>query len=89
MTAHFQTRGVLGLLGCWAILAQARLAARHLHNDLRYYVNHGAPSPRKQRQLSRGGATLIRTRRLREWCNHLLRGGVYSQHTGSRGERNE
>jgi hypothetical protein len=55
LTAHFQTRGVLGLLGCWAILAQARLAARHLQDDLRYYVNHGAPSPRKQRQLSRTG----------------------------------
>jgi hypothetical protein len=53
VTAYFQARGVLGLLGCWAILARARLAARHLQDDLRYYVNHGAPSPRKQRQLSR------------------------------------
>jgi len=53
VTAHFQTRGVLGFLVCWAILAQARLAARHLQADLRHYVKHGAPSPRKQRQLSR------------------------------------
>ena len=53
VTGHFQTRGVLGLLGCWAILARARLAARHLQADLSHYVKHGAPSPRKQRQLSR------------------------------------
>ena len=54
VTGHFQTRGVLGLLACWAILAQARLAARHLQADLRYYVKRGIPSPRKQRQLSGG-----------------------------------
>lgn len=53
VTAQFQARGVLGLLGCWAILAQARLAARHLQADLRHFVKHGTPSPRKQRQLSR------------------------------------
>ncbi|HET9970550.1 MAG TPA: SRPBCC family protein [Streptosporangiaceae bacterium] len=53
VTGHFQTRGVLGLLGCWAILAHARLTARHLQADLRHYVKHGMPSPRKQRQLSR------------------------------------
>jgi hypothetical protein len=53
VTGHFQTHGVLGVLGCWAILAQARLAARHLQADLRHYVKHGTPSPRKQRQLSR------------------------------------
>jgi hypothetical protein len=53
VTGHFQTRGVLGLLGCWAILAQARLTARHLQADLRHYIKHGTPSPRKQRQLSR------------------------------------
>jgi hypothetical protein len=54
VTAHFQTHGVLGLLGCCAILVQARLAARQLQADLRYYIKHGTPSPRKQRQLSRG-----------------------------------
>jgi hypothetical protein len=53
VTGHFQTRGLLGLLGCWAIFAQARLAARHLRADLRHYVKHGTPSSRKQRQLSR------------------------------------
>jgi polyketide cyclase/dehydrase/lipid transport protein len=52
VTGHFGTRGVLGLLGCWAIFAQARLSARHLQSDLRHYVTHGTPSPRKQRQLS-------------------------------------
>jgi hypothetical protein len=53
VTGHFQARGVLGLLGCWAILTQARLAARHLQADLSHYIKHGAPSPRKQRQLAR------------------------------------
>jgi hypothetical protein len=53
VTGHFQTRGPLGLLGCWVVLAQARLTARHLQADLRHYVKHGTPSPRKQRQLSR------------------------------------
>jgi hypothetical protein len=53
VTAHFQTRGVLGMVGCWAILAQARLAARHLQADLRHYIKHGTASPRKQHQLSR------------------------------------
>jgi hypothetical protein len=54
VTGRFQTRGVLGLVGCWAILAQARLTARHLQADLSHYIKHGVPSPRKQRQLSRG-----------------------------------
>jgi Polyketide cyclase / dehydrase and lipid transport len=53
VTAHFRARGVPGLLGCWAILAWARLGARHLEADLRHYIKHGSPSPRKQRQLSR------------------------------------
>jgi hypothetical protein len=53
VTGHFQTRGVLGLLGCWAILARARLTARHLQADLSHYIKHGTPSTRKQRQLSR------------------------------------
>jgi polyketide cyclase/dehydrase/lipid transport protein len=53
VTGHFQARGVLGMVACWAILAQARLAARQLEADLGHYVKHGTPSPRKQRQLSR------------------------------------
>jgi len=53
ITAHFRTRGVLGLVGCWAILTQARLTARHLEADLRHYIKHGIPSSRKQRQHSR------------------------------------
>jgi hypothetical protein len=54
VTGYFQARGALGLLGCWAILLQARLTARHLQADLRHYVKHGTASPRKQRQQSRG-----------------------------------
>jgi hypothetical protein len=53
VTGHFQARGVLGMVACWAILAQARLAARRLQTDLRHYVKHGTPSRRKQRRLSR------------------------------------
>jgi hypothetical protein len=53
ITAHLRARGVLGLLGCFAILTQARLTARHLEDDLRQYIKHGIPSPRKQRQISR------------------------------------
>jgi hypothetical protein len=53
LSAHFQTRGMLGMLGRWAILAQVRYTSRHLEADLRHYIEHGTPSPRKQRQLSR------------------------------------
>ena len=53
LNAQFQTRGMLGLLGRWAILAQVRHTSRHLESDLRDYIKHGTPSPRKQRQLSR------------------------------------
>jgi hypothetical protein len=51
--ARFDTRGVLGLLGRWAILAQTRRTSRHLADDLRHYVETGTPSPRKQRQQRR------------------------------------
>ena len=53
LSAHVQTRGLLGLLGRWALLAQVRYTSRHLEADLRHYIKHGTPSPRKQRQLSR------------------------------------
>ncbi|HEV2377005.1 MAG TPA: SRPBCC family protein [Streptosporangiaceae bacterium] len=59
VTGHFEARGVLGLLGCWAILAQARLAAQHLQADLRHYVKHGTPSPRKRRRLSHSRRTAV------------------------------
>jgi Polyketide cyclase / dehydrase and lipid transport len=53
--ARFDTRGIVGLLGRWAILAQTRRTSRYLADDLRHYVETGAPSPRKQRQLRRSG----------------------------------
>jgi hypothetical protein len=53
LRARFDTNGLLGLLGRWAILAQTRRTSRHLADDLRRYVETGAPSPRKQRQLRR------------------------------------
>jgi hypothetical protein len=51
--ARFDTRGPLGLLGRWVILAQVGRTSRHLAEDLRHFVEHGTPSPRKQRQLRR------------------------------------
>jgi hypothetical protein len=51
--ARFVTRGLLGHLGRWAILAQIGRTSRCLANDLRHYVETGRPSPRKQRQLRR------------------------------------
>jgi hypothetical protein len=53
LRATFDTQGLLGLLGRWAILAQTRRTSRHLAEDLRHYVETGRPSPRKQRQLRR------------------------------------
>ena len=53
LRARFDTHGLLGLLGRWAILAQTRRTGRHLADDLRHYVETGTPSPRKQRQQRR------------------------------------
>jgi hypothetical protein len=53
LDARFQARGVPGLLARWVIAIQARRNARLLQADLRHYLKHGAPSPRKQRQLGR------------------------------------
>jgi hypothetical protein len=53
--ARFDARGMLGLLGRWVILAQVGRTSRHLAEDLRHFVEHGTPSPRKQRQLNRRG----------------------------------
>jgi carbon monoxide dehydrogenase subunit G len=51
--AQFDTRGVLGQLGRWAIFAQVGRTTRYLADDLRHYVEHGTPSPRKLQQLRR------------------------------------
>jgi hypothetical protein len=51
LQAQFDTGGLLGLLGRWAILAQVRRTSRYLADDLRHYVEHGTPSPRKRAQL--------------------------------------
>jgi hypothetical protein len=49
LKARFDTRGLRGLLGRWAILAQVGRTSRYLAEDLRHYVETGRPSPRKQR----------------------------------------
>jgi hypothetical protein len=51
LTAQFQTRGVMGLVARWVVAIQSRRNARLLQADLRHYLSHGIPSPRKQRQL--------------------------------------
>jgi hypothetical protein len=56
LRARFDTRGLLGLLVRWAILAQTRRTSRHLTDDLRHYVETGTPSPRKQRQQRHAAA---------------------------------
>jgi len=55
LKARFDTRGLLGLLGRWAILVQVGRTSRHLAEDLRHYVETGTPSPRKQQRLRRAG----------------------------------
>lgn len=50
LEARFETRGTIGRL---AMAIQIRLAGRRLAEDLRHYVEHGIPSPRKRRQLGR------------------------------------
>jgi hypothetical protein len=58
LRARFDTRGLLGLLGRWAILTQTRRSSRHLTEDLRHYLQTGQPSPRKQRQQRRAAARI-------------------------------
>ena len=53
LQARFDTRGLLGRLTRWAILIQVGRTSRHLAEDLRHHIEHGTPSPRKQRQLRR------------------------------------
>jgi hypothetical protein len=51
--ARFDTRGLLGALARRVILLQVRRTSGYLADDLRHYVEHGTPSPRKQNQLNR------------------------------------
>ena len=54
LDAQFDTRGILGALARWIMLAQVGSTSRHLGDDLRHFVEHGRPSPRKQRQPRQG-----------------------------------
>jgi Polyketide cyclase / dehydrase and lipid transport len=55
LDAQLDTRGILGTLARWVLLAQLGRTSRHLGDDLRHFVENGSPSPRKQRQLLRAG----------------------------------
>ena len=48
---QFQTRGLLGGLARGVLLLQLWRSGRHLLDDLKHFVEHGTPSPRKRRQL--------------------------------------
>jgi Polyketide cyclase / dehydrase and lipid transport len=62
-TAIVTTRGIAGSLIAVAMrLQMGRAGARGL-DDLRHYVEHGRPSPRKQRQLDRARAAPRRAAR--------------------------
>jgi hypothetical protein len=53
LDAQFDTRGLLGTLARRLLLLQVARTSRHLADDLRHYVEHGTPSPRKRNQLRR------------------------------------
>jgi hypothetical protein len=54
-TATVTTRGIARPLMALAMRVQMARAGVHVLDDLRHYVEHGKPSPRKQRQLNRYG----------------------------------
>jgi hypothetical protein len=54
--AELRVRGPLGWLARWWLLAQVGRTGRHLLDDLKHYVEHGTPSPRKRRHLDRAAA---------------------------------
>lgn len=54
--AELRVRGPLGCLARWWLLAQVGRTGRHLLDDLKHYVEHGTPSPRKRRHLDRAAA---------------------------------
>ena len=53
LDAQFDTRGVLGAVARWVLLALLGRTSRRLGEDLRHVVEHGGPSPAKKRQLQR------------------------------------
>lgn len=55
LDAQFRTRGVIGTLARWIMLAQLGRTSQHLGDDLRHYIENGSPSPCKQRQTAAGG----------------------------------
>jgi len=54
--AELRVRGPLGWLVRWWLLVQVGRTGRHLLDDLKHYIEHGAPSPRKRRHLNRAAA---------------------------------
>jgi hypothetical protein len=56
-TATVTTRGIARPLMALAMRVQMGRAGVHVFDDLRHYVEHGKPSPRKQRQLDRASVT--------------------------------
>jgi hypothetical protein len=50
--ADLRVRGPVGWLARWWLLARVGRMGRFLLDDLKYYVEHGVASPRKQQQLA-------------------------------------
>jgi hypothetical protein len=50
--ADLRVRGPIGWLARWWLLARVGRTGRYLLEDLKYYVEHGVASPRKQHQLA-------------------------------------
>jgi hypothetical protein len=68
-TANVTTRGLPGVLLGLAMRMQLRREGDRGLDDLRHYIEHRRPSPRKQRQLDR--ASVTRRRPLHDVGRHL------------------
>jgi hypothetical protein len=55
--AELHVHGPLGRLARWWLRARVGRTGRFLLDDLKHYVEHGAVSPRKRRQLDRAAVS--------------------------------
>jgi Polyketide cyclase / dehydrase and lipid transport len=62
LVAELGVRGPAGRLLRWLLLTRVGRTGRYLLDDLKHYVEHGVPSPRKRRQLDRLPARAAGTR---------------------------
>ena len=85
-SGQVEVRGLLGALARWWLLVRVARTGRYLLDDLKHYIERGAPSPRKRGQLRRrldpvvGVGAWPTTRRLRA---ALRANAVFSLVSGS------